>query len=40
VHAIFWGNTLYIRDTRAGETKELRLPRGHRFIDLFVDNPP
>ena len=39
VHAIFWANTLYIKDTRRGETKELRLPKGHRFMNLFADNP-
>ena len=39
VHSLFWAGTLHIKDTRQGETRELRLPKGHRFIDLFVDNP-
>jgi hypothetical protein len=38
VHSIFWANTLYIKDTRRGETKELRIPKGHRFM-AFVDCP-
>jgi hypothetical protein len=38
VHSIFWANTLYVKDTRRGETKELRIPKGHRFM-AFVDCP-
>jgi len=38
-HTIFWGNLLYIKDTRKGETREVHLSKGQRFIDLYVSWP-
>jgi hypothetical protein len=39
VHAMFWANHTYIRDTWQGQQKILRLDPGTRFMPLYVTNP-